>query len=65
MGNLTSAMARQLAASVCFGGGAALADLVMNSLGPEFPPTHSALTLFDFRAVGAFVFKFAVKAPTL
>ena len=58
MGNLTSAMARELAASVCFGGGATLAVSVMNSFGPEFSPKHSALTLFEFRAVGAFVFTF-------
>ena len=58
MGNLTSELAWELAASVCFGGGAALAVSVMNSFGPEFSPKHSALTLFEFRAVGTFVFTF-------
>ena len=58
MGNLTSGMAWELAASECFRGGAALADSLMNSFGPEFLSTHAALTLFEFRAVGAFVFTF-------
>ncbi len=62
MGNLTSEMTWELAASVCLGGGAALADSVMNSFGPEFSPKHAALTLFEFRAAGAFVFKFCCKS---